>query len=206
MWRMLPAPVAAALIMLALPAAGNADTVSLTQTQLLGFTQQTASQAGTATGSAVPSGPGVKLSTEFDTSFSGEQSADVGLTSLSIAYTGGDSFSLNVFNVNENPWKFALFVTTSAGPVDTLPLTSIAVGSSALLSVLLPGGGPQTITGVTVRVSGDTPLGPLEDDWTAEYRVTPVPLPTALPLFAGGLGLLGFLSRRRRNRTAEALV
>ena len=32
---------------------------------------------------------------------------------------------------------------------------------------------------------------------------TPVPLPTALPLFGGGLALLGFLSRRRRKPMAE---
>jgi len=40
---------------------------------------------------------------------------------------------------------------------------------------------------------------------TAEYliaEVTPVPLPAALPLFAGGLGLMGLLGWRRKRRTA----
>ena len=32
----------------------------------------------------------------------------------------------------------------------------------------------------------------------------PVPLPAALPLFAGGLGLLGWMARRRRDQTAQA--
>lgn len=34
--------------------------------------------------------------------------------------------------------------------------------------------------------------------------VNPVPLPAALPLFASGLGVLGFLNWRRRRWTAEA--
>jgi hypothetical protein len=32
----------------------------------------------------------------------------------------------------------------------------------------------------------------------------PVPLPAALPLFAGGLGLLGWMARRRRGQAAHA--
>ena len=35
--------------------------------------------------------------------------------------------------------------------------------------------------------------------WLKE-DATPVPLPAALPLFAGGLGLLGWMARRRRQR------
>ena len=34
---------------------------------------------------------------------------------------------------------------------------------------------------------------------------TPVPLPTALPLFAGGLGFMGWMARRRRSQAAHAL-
>ena len=36
------------------------------------------------------------------------------------------------------------------------------------------------------------------DDLMALAHVTPVPVPAALPLFAGGLGLLGWMARRRR--------
>ena len=35
---------------------------------------------------------------------------------------------------------------------------------------------------------------------------TATPLPAALPLFAGGLGLLGIFSTRRRKRKASAAV
>jgi hypothetical protein len=34
--------------------------------------------------------------------------------------------------------------------------------------------------------------------------VAPVPLPAALPLFAGGLGLLGWMARRKKTRLLEA--
>jgi len=39
------------------------------------------------------------------------------------------------------------------------------------------------------------------DGWT----VDPVPLPAALPLFAGGVGLIGLLARRRKQSTAARL-
>jgi hypothetical protein len=56
----------------------------------------------------------------------------------------------------------------------------------------------QTITSVV-----------LEDTGTAAFEysdVTYTPLPAALPLFAGGLGMIGFLGHRRKRKTAAALT
>jgi hypothetical protein len=42
---------------------------------------------------------------------------------------------------------------------------------------------------------------PLDGTVTAASGVSTTPLPAALPLFAGGLGMIGFLSRRRKQKT-----
>ena len=43
-------------------------------------------------------------------------------------------------------------------------------------------------------------LGPFA--WTLEGSLTPTPLPAALPLFAGGLGVIGLLARCRKRKAA----
>jgi hypothetical protein len=43
-----------------------------------------------------------------------------------------------------------------------------------------------------------------DQDYTIEIGVAATPLPAVLPLFAGGLGLVGFLSRRKKQKAAIA--
>jgi hypothetical protein len=40
-------------------------------------------------------------------------------------------------------------------------------------------------------------------DQILAVAVPPVPIPAALPLFAGGLGLMGWWTRRRKNKAAS---
>ena len=68
------------------------------------------------------------------------------------------------------------------------------------------GQGTDSTWNVFITVNGDPyggiefsysgPLSPLSDP-----DPTATPLPTALPLFAGGLGLLGFFGARKRRKT-----
>ena len=72
---------------------------------------------------------------------------------------------------------------------------------------------------ITIGINGWTNPNAASGVWYSQVRfpdtlttsgsvtiaeVAPVPLPAALPLFAGGLGLLGWMARRRRRQTAHA--
>ena len=55
---------------------------------------------------------------------------------------------------------------------------------------------------VVTSIAGFTKMDHFE---VSELKaVTPVPIPAALPLFAGGLGLMGWMARRRRGQGADA--
>ena len=56
----------------------------------------------------------------------------------------------------------------------------------------------STVSGVTVN------FGTATDLVTAQLQPTPVP--AALPLFAGGLGLMGFLARRKKRKALNLLA
>lgn len=71
----------------------------------------------------------------------------------------------------------------------------------AFSGFLVTGGTPLSQF-FTIENSNNTAT--LQGSFVDKTTVNPVPLPAALPLFAGGLGLLGFLSRRRRKPMAEA--
>jgi hypothetical protein len=86
---------------------------------------------------------------------------------------------------------------------NTTPFTSAALASSNGID------GPP---GFTVSNGNFTlPFGPVEafqggeiNDFTLATATTP--LPAALPLFAGGLGMLGLLSRRRKRKAHDAFA
>jgi hypothetical protein len=44
------------------------------------------------------------------------------------------------------------------------------------------------------------------DEVSISFQVTAVPVPAALPLFASGLGLMGFLGHRRKRKAATAVA
>jgi hypothetical protein len=54
--------------------------------------------------------------------------------------------------------------------------------------------------GLTAGVYNYTYGSAADQDYTVEIGVAATPLPAALPLFAGGLGMVGFLSRRGKRK------
>ncbi|RKF12380.1 hypothetical protein D6850_18075 [Roseovarius spongiae] len=119
---------------------------------------------------------------------------DVILAEYALGITGpgilGDieSFALDLINDNTDQLTglaFDLFLGTD-------PCGGYGV-FEATCNALLAGLDPDSF-GVTVNS-----LGTLSADYTLSKSIVPVPLPAALPLMAGGLGLLGLMGWRRRR-------
>ena len=80
--------------------------------------------------------------------------------------------------------------------------TAVLSGSGSFAGSNTDGGFLQVILNATVATIDFSATGRGSDFAVAGFEVTPVPLPAALPLFAGGLGLLGLLGWRRKRATA----
>jgi hypothetical protein len=86
---------------------------------------------------------------------------------------------------------------------NTLLSTTGSTGYSSLVSFLIPAGSFQATNFFDVFVQNDACGGCLNPTGLlVSASVGTTPLPAALPLFAGGLGMIGLLARRRKQKAA----
>jgi hypothetical protein len=93
----------------------------------------------------------------------------------------------------------------STGPLPTVLASSGYLGGNSSANGI--GFGPDNTPGPFFFSIGTGTDNNLYYDvtWTAEV-VTATPLPAALPLFAGGLGVIGLIGRRRKRKASAAVA
>jgi hypothetical protein len=171
--------IAAAGLALGMAAAGTpAQAVAVTW-DLSGVTFN---DGGTASGSFV-----------FDATADAYDSWNITTTGGSQVTTGFDYTNLNSSILNGS--TTGLFIGT-AGLVNELDL--------GFSGVLTNAGGTFTLSGFEHQLSGFQSRSIDGGSITTEIAATP--LPAALPLFAGGLGVMGLLGWRRNRKNAAAIA
>jgi hypothetical protein len=130
--------------------------------------------------------------------------ANFGSASVTVSGVGSDTFtsSTHAFaNQNLN----AVGISTSLG--DILNTSSSAFATYLIADAIGPSTGSSGInSGLVFSTSGGsfdlTSILNNQSTFTATISPSPVPLPSALPLFATGLGALGLLGWRRKRKAA----
>jgi hypothetical protein len=126
-----------------------------------------------------------------------------GGVSQSIATVSGTKYLLSFDLGSSTTFGTPSAITAQAGSTSGL-FTSTLLGSNnwETETLLFTATGPFTVISLT-GASGDKYIGLDNVNVTA---VGATPLPAALPLFAGGLGVIGLLARRRRRKNAAAIA
>jgi hypothetical protein len=125
---------------------------------------------------------------------------------------GGEAFGSPDFEVWAwqaiGPFNTGNCARNTPGPCS--PTNDQVLGSITdgilLLTMSISGSCGEGIQGSPCPGFGLSPLGSFEIDIpsanSGDLFLTPTPLPAALPLFAGGLGVIGLLGWRRKQKAA----
>jgi hypothetical protein len=126
------------------------------------------------------------------------------VSSLSLLWGSPDSYNyLEFFSGSNGTGSLEGTISGSALALQTYghdQLTLALDGGLSFLSVLLYSSGSNAFEFANLQGIGQDPNGHPFD----VPQVTP--LPAALPLFAGGLGIMGFLARSKKRRGTAALA
>ena len=123
----------------------------------------------------------------YDT-VSGDVTVPIGIT-----VTGTDAGTYNTLISGGNAGLYIATSTTTGDQIDIY------------LAQYLDGTSPDNLSTVYWGTVASPPTGSSPHSTVESGFVSPTPLPAALPLFAGGLGMVGLLARRRKRKVKSAL-
>lgn len=164
----------------------------------------------TAAGGDAPPATGL-TSTNIDVKASGAGSLDLWATITGLTTATGIQPWISGFTTNLLPTStWTITEKTWLDPLDAAFGTTILLGSAVLTSSLTTAGnivganaglGPYSLT--EEFIINATGAGASTNTISA---VSTTPLPAALPLFAGGLGVLGFAGLRKKRKKSAVIT
>lgn len=113
-----------------------------------------------------------------------------------------DTYRLAVFNNNENPWNFRLYLKDGANTAYSSDYRIVNGNSAELIMGLsgLAGISLNSIDEIGVQVYETTPIAGVDGlDNVAEFGVAPVPEPGTMMLLGAGFLGLAIYAKRRKN-------
>ncbi len=152
---------------------------------------------------------GGTVSGEFTINVYGYLSAPTSVTTTPGSVLGGQAYTIPPLNPNFQPITFASSVQFTYNYSPTLQITFLnPIGAGVVDPILIGFANAGNSFECDVGLGGYCTNG--FDPTTGRYflsgEAVATPLPAALPLFVGGLGVVSLLARRRKRKHAAALA
>ena len=115
-------------------------------------------------------------------------------------YLSVPAADITTLSISIGGFDFNLLGHISALTFDGGDLTDITAGAATI------GADSLSASGTTSVYFDNLQTGGISSYDTITAQLTATPLPATLPLFAGGLGFVGYLSGREKRKTGQALA